>query len=87
MKKLTFLFLFCVALLSCSEDEGMSNNQNANTPIQAITDSDFALQNFGTSLTTNFSGIINDTDGNAVSGVQITIGNQTTSTDQNGVFY
>ena len=86
MKKLTFLFLFCAALLSCSEDEGMSNNPNGNTPIQAVTDSDFALQNFGTSLTTNFSGIINDTDGNAVSGVQITIGSQTTSTDQNGVF-
>ena len=86
MKKLTFLFLFCAALLSCSEDEGMSNNPNGNTPIQTITDSDFALQNFGTSLTTNFSGIINDTDGNAVSGVQITIGSQTTNTDQNGVF-
>ena len=86
MKKIQVLFLVFLVLCSCSKDDEVSSNPNGNTPIQTVSDADFALQNFGTSLTTNFSGIINDTDGNAVSGVQITIGSQTTNTDQNGVF-
>ena len=91
MKKTFFLFLFCAVLFSCSEDDVISNNSNGNTqevndPVHTVSDADFVLQNFGSLLTTNFSGIINDTDGNVLSGVQITIGSQTTITDQNGVF-
>lgn len=86
MKKIQVLFLVFLALFSCSKDDEVSSNANNNTPAQTVSDADFALQNFGSSLTTNFSGKITDADGSPVSEVQIAIGSTTAITDENGVF-
>ncbi len=91
MKKIVYLLALCFTLFSCSEDEAVSNNPNDNTPdgndpAQTVSDADFALQNFGSRLTTSFSGMIKDTDGSPVSEVQIVIGSTTAITDENGVF-
>ncbi|NQY31324.1 MAG: hypothetical protein HRT69_17895 [Flavobacteriaceae bacterium] len=87
MKKIIHLFILCFLLFSCQEDEAVSNVSNESNTEQTVSDSDFTLQNFGTNVITNFSGIIRDVDGNKLSEVQINIGNQTAMTDENGVFF
>jgi hypothetical protein len=85
-EKIQVLFLVFLALCSCSKDDEVSSNANNNTPAQTVSDADFALQNFGSALTTNFSGTIKDATGNPVNEVQIAIGSATAITDENGVF-
>jgi len=84
MKKLIWVFVISLGLLSCKNDDDFIGN--INTPVASVTDEEFAQDNFGNSINTNFIGRIVNQDGNKLKDVQVTIGNQTTLTDHNGVF-
>jgi len=84
MKKLIYLLVFSVVLLSCKTDDDF-NSPNEIIEV-AITDEEFATANFGASIQANFIGRIVNEAGSKLMDVQITIGNETTMTDHNGVF-
>jgi len=84
MKKLTLLLLLSIFVLSCkNEDDFMGI---VNDHVVSVTDEQFAQDNFGQVINSNFIGRIVNQAGNTLKDVQITIGNQTTMTDHNGVF-
>lgn len=91
MKYLFTLLFLSVALVSCStEDPLIENeepiNQIVNDTTTTITDEEFADENFGNALEANFIGKLTDFDKEPLKEVQITIGGHTTLTDENGVF-
>jgi len=75
------ILLALLTLTGCQQDDGPSNggNQQENIP-------DTFSEYFGNSVTRNFLGNVIDTDKNPIEGVTITIGSQTATTDENGVF-
>lgn len=75
------ILLALLTLTSCQQDDGPSNggNQQENIP-------DTFSEYFGNPVTRNFLGNVIDTDKNPIEGVTITIGSQTVTTDENGVF-
>ena len=82
MKKITLILVAFILVLSCKKNDDFtieSINQN-------ITNEEFAIANFGTIITSNFFGRIVDKDGQNIKDVLITIGNESTYTDHNGVF-
>jgi len=71
-------------IYSCKKDDDFTGG--GNNPTQSMIDQQFAQNNFGGSITSNFIGRIVNENGGALKGVQITIGNSITVTDHNGVF-
>ncbi|CAL2082332.1 hypothetical protein T190607A01A_11344 [Tenacibaculum sp. 190524A05c] len=82
MKKITLILASFLLVLSCKKDDYFtveSINQN-------ITNEEFINANFGTTITSNFFGRIVNKDGQNIKDVLITIGNESTYTDHNGIF-
>ncbi|NRB84966.1 MAG: hypothetical protein HRU49_14535 [Winogradskyella sp.] len=75
------ILLALITLTGCQQDDGPSNggNQQENIP-------DTFSEYFGNPVSRNFLGNVIDTDKNPIEGVTITIGSQTATTDENGVF-
>jgi len=84
MKKLTLLLFLSIFVLSCKNDDYF--NGVVNGPIVNVIDEQFVQDNFGEVLNANFIGRIVNQAGNRLQDVQVSIGNQTTMTDHNGVF-
>jgi len=82
MKK-HILLLFTFILISSCKDDGNFGLEPIN---QNITNEEFALKNFGANITSNFFGRIVNTKGQNIKDVLITIGNESTYTDHNGIF-
>lgn len=76
MKKLLFLIVLLAA--GCKKDQVLVPD-TPNYPTAAVLD-------LGSSVNANFFGVIKDESGSPVSGVAITAGNKTATTDDNGVF-
>lgn len=69
------LFLFLsLAVTSCKKD------------INMFTANEISLADFGREVSADFGGIIMDEAGNTIQDVEITIGDITTTTDENGIF-
>ena len=85
MKRTFLLILILFTIFSCKKDDDF-NEIPTDNPTQTVSDAEFAQDNFGEAITTNFIGQVFNTSGEKLSGVEITIGNQQTFTDQNGVF-
>jgi len=80
--RLSELLIALVLLLtSCQVDDGVSGNGNQNENIP-----DSFTSYFGNAISRDFLGKVIDKNDNPIWGVTITIGNQTTETDVNGVF-
>jgi len=71
-----------MAIISCQKDDAIHLSSEV---VAEPNDATF-IENFGASITSNFIGKIVDVNGSKLKDVQITIGNQTTMTDHNGVF-
>lgn len=88
MKKLKNSSYFIVAILlslvmvtSCQDDDAVSNNGPQQEDIP-----DTFSEYFGNEISKDFIGNVIDVNKNPISGVTITIGNETATTDSNGVF-
>ncbi|MDV7188312.1 hypothetical protein R3X25_13540 [Lutibacter sp. TH_r2] len=84
MKKYLLLTLSCFIFFTCQKDDAFK--ENIENPEELITDEQFADKYFGELITTDFIGQIVDEAGEHIPNVQITLRDQTTVTDQNGVF-
>jgi hypothetical protein len=76
-----FLFTFLLLMSSCQKDDGNSGGGEQ----QEIIPDTFS-EYFGNQVSRDFLGNVMDTNKNPIEGVTITIGNQTATTDSNGVF-
>ncbi len=85
MKKSINLLLIFLILISCEKDN-ISESPNVNNQLESLTDEEFRQNNFGDIISANFIGQIVDDEGNKLKDVQVSIGNQNTFTDLNGVF-
>ena len=75
--------LLCIILLvltSCQKDDGISSGQ------QQETIPDTFSEYFGNEISRDFLGTVIDKNHNPIEGATITIGNETATTDSNGVF-
>ena len=81
--KSTFLLLFVFFLVSCDNDDNGSTN---NPPDNNQDATAFANQYFGSEINRNFLGLVIDKNDLPIEGVTISIGNETATTDVNGVF-
>lgn len=80
LKLLSILFIvFFATLQSCDKDD---NNDDNNPP-----DDETYVYDKGSAKTADFMGQIVDENGNAMSGVAVSAGNQSVATDANGVFF
>jgi len=90
MKQLTKLIiaLACLACVqSCNDDDFTSSiTPNPEPSAEELRDQQFQNENFGSTTTGKFIGIITDETGGKLENVLITIGNAVTMTDRNGVF-
>lgn len=84
MKKL-ILFVLAFSLFSCNNDD-FGNNVPESETIGEQDDVSFQTINFGEPFIVDFTGRITDVSGNGILGARITIGSNTTETDNNGVF-
>ncbi|WP_461597687.1 carboxypeptidase-like regulatory domain-containing protein [Winogradskyella sp.] len=75
---LTIVCLICN--FSCQIDDGFTNNDSQNTTSDAFS------QFFGNEISRNFIGTIIDKNHTPIHGVTVTIGNETATTDSNGIF-
>ncbi len=82
MKKITLILVAFILVISCKKDDDFTVESNN----QSITNEEFALVNFGASITSNFFGHVVDKNGHNIKDVLITIGNESTYTDHNGIF-
>ncbi len=83
MKKLKLLLVaLSIITISCQKDDDVSSNNDLN---QTPNSSTFS-ENFGNQISRTFLGNVVDNTNNPLSGVLIKIGNQTATTDNNGVF-
>ncbi|MEZ4917457.1 MAG: hypothetical protein R2836_10795 [Chitinophagales bacterium] len=81
LKLLSILMLvFFATLQSCDKDE-------PNTPNTPPPDDETYVYDKGAAKTADFMGQIVDENGNAMSGVAVSIGSQSVATDANGVFF
>jgi hypothetical protein len=76
-----FLFTFLLLMSSCQKDDGNSGGGEQ----QEIIPDTFS-EYFGNQVSRDFLGNVMDTNKNPIEGVTITIGNQTATTDSNGIF-
>ena len=84
MKSIKFisslLFVFLLTFTSCQKDDGsLGGEQQENIP-------DTFSEYFGNDISRDFLGTVIDKNNFPISGVIITIGNETAQTDSNGVF-
>jgi len=81
--KLIPLFLLVFTFQNCQDENFDSQDNNP-----GLETNDFAFQseNFGSTITGNFVGLIKNEAGEKLSNVQITIGSVITYTDRNGIF-
>jgi len=86
MKKLLYIFVLIFVLFSCKNDDDFTKPTTSTNSVVEMTNEQFLLDNFGSPIEANFIGRIVNQTGNKLKDVQITIGNQTTMTDHNGVF-
>ena len=89
MKKLTkliFAFVCILCMQNCKDDDFNNAGDASNPETEAVRDEQFKSENFGNATTGKFIGTITDTSGNKLENVQITIGNTTTVTNNNGLF-
>lgn len=89
MKKLTkliFVFVCILSIQNCKDDDFNNAGDTTNPETEAVLDEQFKSENFGNATTGKFIGTITDTSGNKLENVQITIGNTTTVTNNNGLF-
>ena len=78
---LILMLLFALIIItSCEKDDGNSGGQQ-----QEIIPDTFS-EYFGNQVSRNFLGNVIDTNKNPIEGVTITVGNETATTDSNGVF-
>jgi len=75
------LLLSLIAVTSCQKDDGPSGNNN---PQENIPDT--FSEYFGNEISRDFLGTVIDKNRNPIEGATITIGNETATTDSNGVF-
>ncbi len=75
------IFVFLISNFSCQKDDGLSGNNNPQENIPN-TFSEY----FGNEISRDFLGTVIDKNHNPIEGVTITIGNETATTDSNGVF-
>ena len=75
------LLLSVMMITSCEKDDG---NSTGGEPQENIPDT--FSEYFGNDISRDFLGNVIDTDKNPIEGVTITIGNETTTTDSNGIF-
>ncbi|WP_298494519.1 hypothetical protein [uncultured Algibacter sp.] len=80
-----YLVVFLFTLQSCDNDDDV-NTQTKEPISETEKDIIFQTENFGDLKNSDFLGIISDEEGNAISDVQIAIGNSVAVTDINGVF-
>ena len=76
----TVLFLFLLTLSSCQLDDGNYYNQDQQNIPEVFS------QYFGNEISRDFIGTVIDKSNLPISGVTITIGNDTAQTDGNGIF-
>ncbi|QHI35128.1 Internalin-A [Kordia antarctica] len=94
MRKYLFVFLVFVSVISCEKDDNFIEPTTPETVEQPtpepepipISDEEFALENFGNMVTSNFIGRIIDEAGLGIENVSITIGNSIATTNYLGVF-
>lgn len=80
LPNLILMLLFSlITITSCQKDDGNSGGEQQNIP-------DEFSEYFGNQISRNFLGNVIDTNKNPIEGVTITIGNETATTDSNGVF-
>jgi len=78
---LILVLLFSAAIIiSCQQDDGSFNGEQ-----QEIIPETFS-EYFGNSIVRNFLGNVIDANNNPIAGATITIGNETATTDSNGIF-
>jgi hypothetical protein len=79
---LILVLLFSALIItSCQQDDGNSGGEEQQESIPET-----FLEYFGNSITRDFLGNVIDTNNNPIAGVTITIGNETATTDNSGVF-
>lgn len=81
MKKIVLLLLLVINFISCEYDDNVFNGETI-----SYSDDQFMIDNFGATISANFSGKITNQKDEPLNGVKITIGNKITFTDHNGVF-
>ena len=87
MKKYLLVLLVFISIISCKKDDDVLNPTPTSQPEpQQVTDAEFALDNFGDAITSNFIGRIVDENGASIKDVTVRIGNSFTTTDHLGVF-
>jgi len=86
MKNIIYLFILSMAIISCQKDDFIDTQNDIPDAVNTGPDDVTFVENFGTSITSNFIGKIVDVNGVKLKDVQINIGGQTTMTDHNGVF-
>jgi len=79
LKRISILILL-VIVSACNNDDNISNQEQQNQNPTAF------VENFGSDISRTFLGNVVDTSNNPIENVLIRIGNQTTMTDNNGVF-
>jgi hypothetical protein len=82
--KITFFFGLVFLMFSCEIDHDRLTSAATLDP--EFVDQQFQSENFGDPIRANFIGSIKDSEGRELEGVQVKIGNSTTTTDYNGVF-
>jgi hypothetical protein len=80
-KLILVLLLLLVTITSCQKDDGNSGGGEQ----QEIIPDTFS-EYFGNTVSKNFLGTVIDINKNPIEGVTVTIGNETATTDSNGVF-
>jgi hypothetical protein len=87
MKKLTILFPLILLVFSCSIEtiDGPLGDSQYNDDISAE-DRVFMSENFGPETTASFFGKVVTGEGFAMPNVTVTIGDETTQSDLNGIF-
>lgn len=73
------LLIFTIMISSCKKDISDPKNPTPNTSAEAVLD-------LGSKVDAKFFGVVKDEAGSPISGVAITAGNKTATTDANGVF-
>lgn len=79
--KLFFALLLFFTLLACDKDDTTTSNPDLITQ-----DTEAFKQNFGSEVSRSFLGTVVDVNNVPIEGVTISIGNMTTTTDNNGIF-
>jgi len=86
MKKIIYLFILSMTIISCQKDDFIETPEAVPDIVNTTQDDNAFLENFGTTISSGFIGKIVNVNGIKLKDVQITIGGQTTMTDHNGVF-